>query len=160
MSRYLAGLLGGLILACAPAAALDASRLPPALDLRAEAAAAARTGGPLIVIFSRDDCKFCQIIKRHHLQALATDPKFGPRVLIREIGQDKPDIALRDFTGQPTTHAEFAAKQGIKLVPVVAFYGPGGRTLVEPIVGTRLPDFYQSYLEEGIVQSARQLKQP
>ncbi|MCK6390441.1 MAG: hypothetical protein L6Q40_05370 [Azonexus sp.] len=160
MSRYWAGLLGALILACAPAAALDASGVPAAVDLRAEATAAARAGGPLIVIYSREDCKFCKLIKRHHLVPLASDPRYGPRVVIREIGQDKDNAALRDFNGQPTTHADFAARQGIKLVPVVAFYGPGGRALMDPIVGTRLPDFYQSYLEEGIEQSARKLKTP
>ena len=86
-------------------------------------------------------------------------PKSGKRLVIREIGQDR-DTPLTDFQGQPTTHAAFAAREKIKLVPVVAFYGPNGRKLAEPIVGARLPDFYQSYLDDAIDQASRQLKTP
>jgi hypothetical protein len=45
-------------------------------------------------------------------------------------------------------------------VPVVAFYGPDGRQLADPIVGARLPDFYQSYLEEAVEEAAKALKKP
>ena len=157
--RRFAGLLGGLILACTLSPTLDASELLPAADLRAEAEQAARAGGPLIVLYSRADCKFCKAIKRDFLQPLANDPKAGRRLVIREIGQDR-DTPLSDFTGRPSTHAKLSAAEKIKLVPVVAFYGPGGRKLVEPIVGARLPDFYQSYLDDAIEQASRKLKQP
>ena len=36
----------------------------------------------------------------------------------------------------------------------------GRRQLAYPIVGARLPDFYQSYLEDAVEQSARALKKP
>ena len=159
MMRRWAGQLGALILACAPLAALDASELSGAADLRAEADLAARAGAPLIVIFSRADCKFCTTVKHDYLQPMVRDAKPGKRPVIREIGQDR-DTPLIDFQGRPTTHAAFAASEKIKLVPVVAFYGPNGRKLAEPIVGARLPDFYQSYLDEAIAQSSRQLKTP
>jgi len=40
---------------------------------------------------------------------------------------------------------------------VVAFYGANGKRLADPIIGARLPDFYQSYLEEAIEKSAATL---
>lgn len=157
MVRHLAGLLGGLILACAPAAALDPSGVPPARDLRAESAAAARAGLPLIVIFSRDDCTFCTAIKRDYLQPMARQARNGNRPVIREIRQDS-DAALTGFGGEKTTHTDFARNAKIKLVPVVAFYGPDGRQLADPIVGARLPDFYQSYLDDGIDNASKKLR--
>lgn len=159
MRRQFAGLLGGLILAWPAAPALSATDLPAAVDLRAEAAGAARQGGPLIIIYSRKDCKYCETVKRDYLKPLAADPRFRDRVVIRQINQDG-EQALSDFKGNPTDHARFAAGEKIKLVPVVAFYGPDGRKLAEPIVGARLPDFYPSYLEDAIEQSARNLKKP
>ena len=159
MMRRWAGQLGALILACAPLAALDASELSSAADLRGEAEQAARAGAPLIVIYSRADCKFCKTVKHDYLLPMLRDAKPGKRPVIREIGQDR-DTPLIDFQGRPTTHAAFAASEKIKLVPVVAFYGPNGRKLADPIVGARLPDFYQSYLDEAIAQSSRQLKTP
>ena len=159
MRRFLAVLCGVAILACAPATTLAAPPLAEAADLRAEAARAARAGGPLIVIYSRADCKYCQTVKRDYLQPLAADPQRGKRVVIREIRQDAA-LPLRDFAGRPTDHASFTGARGIRLVPVVAFYGPDGRELAEPLVGAGLPDFYQSYLDDAIAAAARRLARP
>lgn len=159
MARHWAGLLGGLILAWLPLAAPAAGTLEAASDLHAEAARAAQAGGPLIVIYSRADCRFCQTVKRDYLEPLTRHPTQGKRLLVREIGQDT-DTPLRDFAGQASTHARYAAQRKIKLVPVVAFYGPDGRELAPPIVGARIADFYQSYLDSAIEESARQLKRP
>ncbi|WP_170160191.1 thioredoxin family protein [Azonexus fungiphilus] len=151
-------LIGGLILACLPLAAPAAGGLAPAVGLAAEARQAAAAGGPLIVLYSRADCAFCRAVKRDFLGPLAADPRYAGRVVIREIGQDS-DAPLADFAGRPTSHAAFAASERIRLVPVVAFYGPDGRQLHPPIVGARLPDFYQSYLENAIEQSMQALRQ-
>jgi thioredoxin-related protein len=160
MSRQWAGLLGGLILACLTAPTLGATDLPAAVDLRSEASQANRAGGPLIVIYSRKDCKYCEAVKRDYLKPLAASPRYRDRVLIRQINQDGDEQALTDFGGNASTHARVALAEKVKLVPVVAFYGTDGRQLAAPIVGARLPDFYQSYLEDAVEQSARALKKP
>lgn len=160
MSRQWAGLLGGLILAWLAGPALSATDLPAAVNLREEAAQAAGAGAPLIVIYSRQDCKFCETVKRDYLKPLAANPRFRDRVVIRQINQDGDSQPLSDFRGKAGTHALFAAAEKVKLVPVVAFYGPNGQQLAAPIVGARLPDFYQSYLEEAVENSMKALKKP
>lgn len=137
--------------------ALAANDQPPATDLHAEAAQAARLGGPLVVLYSRRDCKYCETVKRDYLKPLASQPRYRDKLLIRQINQDS-DQPLLDFRGEQTTHARFAASEKIKLVPVVAFYGPNGQRLAESIVGARLPDFYPSYLETAIEQSIAAVK--
>ena len=92
-----------------------------------------------------------------YLKQLAADPRFRDRVVIRQVNQDS-DAALVDFHGAATTHAQLARAEKIRLVPVVAFYGPQGKHLAEPIVGARLPDFYPSYLEESVEKSSQALK--
>ncbi|HRH13824.1 MAG TPA: thioredoxin family protein [Azonexus sp.] len=137
----------------APAAGVD---LPLAVDLRVEVAQAGQSGSPLIVIFSRPDCQYCETVKRDYLKPLASDPlRHG--VVVRQINQDSA-APLIDFRGDRTTHARFANLEKVKLVPVVAFYGPNGKRLADPIIGARLPDFYQDYLEESIEKSAAALK--
>jgi len=130
--------------------------LTPAVDLRSEARQAEKNGGPLIVLYSRPDCKFCETVRRDYLKPLAANPRYRDRVVLRQINQDS-DAALTDFHGQPTTQANFAASEKIKLVPVVVFYGPEGKRLSDPIIGARLPDFYQSYLEESLEKSIKAL---
>jgi thioredoxin-related protein len=160
MVRSVTGLLGGLILACSLQPAVAATDLPAAVDLRAEAQAAGRAQAPLIVIFSRKDCKYCERVKHDYLKPLLDNPRYRDKLVIRQVNQDGEQEALADFVGRRTTHAQFATQEKIKLVPVVAFYGPDGRQLAEPIVGARLADFYMSYLETSIEQSRQGLKKP
>lgn len=147
------GLLAGLLAFSAAGGLAAGTDLPAAQDLRADANKAARAGGPLIVVYSRKDCKYCETVKRDYLKPLTANPRYRDRVVIRQINQDS-DAPLIDFRGEATTHARFAASEKIKLVPVVAFYGPQGKHLAEPIVGARLPDFYPSYLEESVEKSS------
>jgi thioredoxin-related protein len=151
------GLFAGLLATSAAGCLAAGNDLPSAQDLRAEADRAAKAGGPLIVVFSRKDCQYCETVKRDYLKPLAADPRFRDRVIVRQVNQDS-DAALIDFRGEATTHAQLAMAEKIKLVPVVAFYGPQGKRLAEPIVGTRLADFYPSYLEEAVEKSALSLK--
>ena len=130
--------------------------LPLAADLRSEVEIARKQGGPLVIIYSRRDCKYCETVKRDYLKPLINNPRYRDHVLIRQINQDG-DAALRDFQGNPTNHTAFTASEKVKLVPVVAFYGPNGRRLADPITGARLPDFYQSYLEEAVDRSIGEL---
>ena len=133
--------------------------LPLAVDLRNEVESARKQGGPLVIIYSRRDCKYCETVKRDYLKALANHPRYRERVLIRQVNQDG-DGNLIDFQGNPTTHARFTTTEKVKLVPVVAFYGPNGRQLADPIIGARLPDFYPNYLEEALDHSIKALKTP
>lgn len=145
-------LLFGALLA-GQAAAAD---LPAAADLRSEAASAARSGQPLVVLYSRSDCRYCESVRKDYLHPLQTSAAHRG-VVVRQINQDS-DRPLRGFQGQSVTHAGFAAGEKIRLVPVVAFYGPDGRQLAPPIVGARIADYYQSYLDEALEQSAQALR--
>lgn len=151
----LLGLFFGLLLPLHSAWAAG-SQLGSAVNLQAEAAEAAHKGSPLIVLFSRKDCKYCETVRRDHLKPLASHPRYRDRVIVRQINQDS-DAGLVDFDGKKTTHSQMAASEKIKLVPMVAFYGPDGKQLAEPIIGARIADFYQSYLETAIEQSRQEL---
>ena len=152
---WLRGLSPMLLALCAGTAVAAGNDLQLAVDLRAEAEQARLAGGPLIVIFSRPDCTYCETVKRDYLKPLLANPRYRG-VLVRQVNQDS-DTPLTDFRGEKTTHARFAGAEKVKLVPVVAFYGPQGKRLAEPIVGARLPDFYPSYLEEAITKSTATL---
>jgi thioredoxin-related protein len=144
-----------LLAIAAGAAGAGPNDLPAAVDLRREAARSTQAGHPLVIIFSRADCRYCETVKRDYLKPLAADPRYA-QLVIRQVNQDS-NAALGDFRGEKTSHARFAGAQKVKLVPVVAFYDAQGRQLAEPIVGARLPDFYQSYLESAIAKAGAAL---
>lgn len=130
------------------------NELVAAADLRAEVRQAREGGYPLVILYSRKDCRYCETVRRDYLRPMMAAERYRQRVVVRQINQDS-EAPLLDFAGKPTTHADFARQEKIKLVPVVAFYGSGGKAMAEPIVGTRIPDFYPGYLESALQAGVR-----
>ena len=148
-----------LILACLTAslavAAAD-SVLLPASDLRREAAEASKAGQPLLILYSRQNCPYCEEVRKIWLLPLNRDVKQNG-IKMRQIDQDS-EQPLIDFAGHRTTHARFAAAEKITFVPVVAVYGARGQPLAESIVGLRLRDFYGAYLDAQLDEARSRLR--
>jgi len=130
----------------APAAASVAA-VQEAVDLAADADILRQRRIPLLLVFTRDDCVWCDRLRREFLGPLQDDP--AAPVLIRQVAIDR-DTPLTDWDGRPTTHRELARARGMRLAPTVAFLGPRGETLAEPIVGYPSADLYGGLLERGI----------
>ena len=145
-----------IIALCSCVSLAQAVELTSATNLRTEVETANRQGSALIILYSRQRCPYCEIVRRDYLHPLQNQSPDRDKVVVRQINIDS-DAPLTDFSGKPTTHARFSAQQKIKLVPVVAFYGQHGETLSAPIIGVRIADFYQSYLEDAIKDSAKRL---
>lgn len=155
-SAWLAAILVGLV-ACPPALAQAAAphALAAAIDLAADGRLAAARGVPLVVLYSREECSWCEKLRREHLAPLARDPAWP--ALVRELHMDRA-TPLIDFAGRRTTSADFSRQVKARFAPTVMFHGPTGETLAEAIVGFRLADFYGAYLERAIEQSRARLR--
>jgi thioredoxin-related protein len=144
MVRGLAG-----ILACVPIA-LSAAQpgLSGAVDLASDGAAMRAAKVPMVVLYSQAGCSYCDEA-RTYIVPMANEPANAKRALFRQIDIDS-DAALTDFAGQSTTHRRLAGRLGARVTPTVSVLDADGRTLVEPIVGMRLADFYGQYLDNAI----------
>lgn len=147
-------LVASLWLGSSFAAAQEA--IPSAESLHLEALQSLAQGYPLLVLYTRPRCPYCERIRKSHLLPLMADQRFKNKLVLRQIDQTSSQ-ALADFQGQKTTQKAFAASRKIKLVPVVAFYGANGEELVPPIVGARIPDYYQGDLEAAIEEAREKL---
>ena len=128
---------------------LLASALPLAQDLAADARQMRERKLPMLVLYSRAGCDWCERARRDFLEPLAADPAAASRVLIRQIDIDRR-AAIADFSGKPSNHSDFARSRKIRLTPTIEVLGPDGEPLTESIVGVRLPDFYGTYIERAI----------
>ena len=124
-------------------------------DLAADARLAAKKGVPLVVLYSRDDCNWCEKVRREYLGPLSRDP--ATPAVIRQVHIDRA-APLQDFAGRRSTSAEFSRQMQARFAPTVMFHGPDGSTLAEAIVGFRLADFYGAYLERAIEESRTRLQ--
>jgi Thioredoxin-like len=122
-----------------------------AANLAADARIARERSRPIVVLFSLLGCPHCEVIRRSHLLPLSNEVPL--RATVRQIDVDS-DREMVDFHGAITTHRAFAGTQRIKLTPVVAFFGPDGEVLAEPLIGALLADFYGAYLENALSTAA------
>ncbi len=146
-------------LAGAPVAAdVAAGALPPvpmARDLAAENRGGPNRDRPVVILFSRQLCGWCDKARREHLNAMAANPATGALFLQVDIDSD---ARLVDFSGQATSHRVFGRRHNVKLTPSLMFFAGDGRPLAGAIVGYRLPEFYGTLIETAIEGSRKQLQ--
>ncbi len=158
------GLIWLAILACAivvtgttPVVAKDSPHgLPTARDLAADAKLAAKDGVPVVVLYTRADCSWCEKLRREYLLPLSKEKT--PQAVIREIHMDERE-PLVDFAGRRTTSADFSKAQKASFAPTLMFYDPRGQASAEAIVGFRTADFYGAYLERALETSRQHIAQ-
>lgn len=134
-----AWLAAGAVLAASPA-----GHLPPMTDLPAQTAAAARTGGPLVVLVSLPGCSYCETVRRNYLAPQAA----AGEMTVHEVDMTA-DTPLRDVDGSMTTARAWARAHNVTMAPTVLFLDRSGRSVVKPLLGMQ-PDFYGAYLEQAL----------
>lgn len=83
---------------------------------------------------------------------MLADPTQSKRAIIRQVDVNSTQPA-RGFDGKSSTHGRIAGEAKVTFAPVVAFFGPGGRNLGEPLKGMLLRDFYAAYLEDALAKA-------
>jgi hypothetical protein len=137
------------ILTCASGIAAAADSLPHAHDFKRDGARAAADGTPILVLFSRPGCAFCERVRNEYLLPLQKDPAYMHKVMLREIDiTSGAKLAL--FDGKATTESAFAAANKIYLVPTIVVFDANGTPVADPIVGLLSPDFYFGYIDAAI----------
>jgi len=133
------------------------SELKPIDDLPELAAASARAGIPIVVLFSTPGCPYCKEVRESYLAPRLAEQRRrpAPEYLLREV-----DITSRravgTIDGRPLTEAQFAERHGVRLVPVLIAFDSQWRPLGEPLVGLDRSGFYESYLDRLIADALRQ----
>lgn len=157
IGRLAAWILAWLLVLPGVAAAFE---LVPAGSFAADALVAREHRIPILVFYSRDDCKWCDITRSRYMIPLARDKKNAQRVLIRVVDLSSDfDTPLTDFSGRTTTHHTFARMRRIRMTPTLDFLDDRGNRLVDPIVGMRSEDFYGLTVERAIEASLAKMRE-
>ncbi|MDB5812012.1 MAG: thioredoxin [Betaproteobacteria bacterium] len=142
-----------LILTCTIGAACAQTQFPPlryADDFASLGREAAAGNKPIMLVFTRPGCPYCATAKHDHLEPLAASAEAAAKVVLREVEAPNEMIPLRDFDGKMTTHADFARRYEVRVVPTVILVDSAGAPLTDAIVGLNLPEFYNLYIEQAI----------
>jgi len=123
------------------------AHLPPATDLAADAADAARRDEPLVVLVSLPGCAYCEAVRNSYLGPQAA----AGEIVVRELDMTA-STPLRDTDGSMTTARTWARAHQVRVAPTVLFLDARGRQAASPLRGMQ-PDFYGAYLEQALVQA-------
>jgi hypothetical protein len=148
--------------ACASVAAdatgTDPTGLDAARDLAADGAAARAAGVPILLAVTREDCRYCEKLKRYVLVPMLRSGEYDDKVVMRELVIE-PSSRVRHFDGRPAESAEVAESLDATLSPTVLLLDPDGRPLEPPILGINDVEFYGYYLDEAIGRARAALRQ-
>ena len=129
-----------------------------ARDLSADGQTMRTKGVPLLVIFTRPDCPYCDRLMDEYLIPMQRNKSYQSRVLMRqiEVGGDDP---LVDFSGKAITHAQFAGRYRASLTPTIKLFDSNGAELTNAIIGYTTPDLYGGYLDQAIDEAYAKSRQ-
>jgi hypothetical protein len=150
------GLALGALLAAVQAQALSAG-VPHAENFAALGERARSGHMPILLVASRADCPYCELLKREILEPMLVSGEYDGRVLIRELLIDS-ELPVRDFDGQAIAPDALAQRYQVRLTPTVLFLDHQGRELTEPMIGISTVDFYGYYLDAAIDTARARLR--
>lgn len=104
---------------------------------------------PMLLFIHASYCGYCQWVDENYIEPMRHDPTYEGKLIVRRIEIDA-DLSILDRHGVEESNRHFADRMGVRLVPVVAFFGPDGEEIGDPINGVTVQDFYPYYLQQGI----------
>jgi hypothetical protein len=131
--------------------------LPAAVDLATDGAASRARRVPILLLFDREDCPYCERALRQYLAPMAREAPWRDDALFRQVEVDRATPVV-GFDGAATTHRGLAARYGAKLTPTVVVVDATGAPLVDPIVGLLTADFYAAYLDAALRDALAKLR--
>lgn len=123
-----------------------------AVSLRDEVQKANAAGNPLLVLVSLDGCPYCKMARENYLAPLRDQG-----VLVVQVDMHSA-VVIIDFDGASSTHDSWIRTRKVKVAPTLFFFGPQGREVAPPLVGSVESDFYGAYLDGRMEQARTALK--
>lgn len=153
----LTALLGGRVAEASSQG--DTVTLPQALNLRSDGIQAQAQGLVLILMLSRTDCPYCELLKREIIGPMIASGDYQDKVMIRELLLDSGS-ELIDFAGARTRAEAFARRYDETLTPTLLLLSPTGTELAAPRRGVSTLEFYAYYLDKAIDKARAALLRP
>ncbi len=138
------------------AAYADEVSVVEASDLSADARLVVSRRIPLLLLITREDCGYCELLKRAVIIPMILSGEYEDRVIIREISIDRP-TTLVDFSGREVSPFAVADRYDAFLTPAVLLVDPGGAELDDRLLGISNEDMYLFYLDQAIGRATERL---
>ena len=126
-------------------------------DLQAVGWEARQRQLPIMIMFSREGCPYCDVVREEFLKPMLRSGDYTDRVIMLEIHSDGY-APIRDFNGQMISADALAHRYQAGFAPTVVFLNHQGKELAERLIGITTLDFYGGFLDEAIEESLQRLR--
>ena len=145
-------LLGSMAHASAPKA-----RVIVANNLHRDAHEARREHAPILIVFTRPHCIYCDRVIDYYLVPMQHHADASRPLLIRQLDMTSARPVV-DFHGRKTTQRAFARTLKIDFAPTVVVFKPDGTPGSKPLVGLGPEDYYGGFLERAVEQTRQAMQ--
>ncbi|KAA3628174.1 MAG: hypothetical protein DWQ09_08525 [Proteobacteria bacterium] len=148
----IAGFLVGLSLFVAANAQAAVEGVPEARDLSVFSSPTARSGLPLLLVFTADGCGYCIRLADEVLVPMIRSGEYDERATIRAVNLSR--ALLVDFTGASVAPWEFARRYDVKVTPTLIVVDREGTPLAKPLVGLGTSEYFELSIAEVLDEAA------
>ncbi len=127
-------------------------RLTIARDMTALSTLSRDNGVPILLMFSTEDCDYCNRLEAEVLGPMRLAGIDPQRVILRKVMMEEYEF-LRDFSGRKRDGESFGISRDVEVVPTLQLVSAEGKELAPKIVGYQTPGLYSNYLEKAIEDS-------
>ncbi len=146
-----------LVVTVVQAETLPYVKLRQAMDLQAVGQEARARNLPVLIMFSRDGCPYCDVVREEFLKPMLRSGDYINRVIMLELDSDSY-TQLKDFKGELISAAELTRRYRAGFAPTVVFLDFRGKEQAERLIGITTRDFYGGYLDEAIEEALQRVR--
>ncbi len=141
----------------AHAAELPFVQVKEVSNLQQDGQLAKQSNRPILIMFSIEDCPYCEFVREEHLKPMLRNAKYKSQVIIRELHTDVTESVI-NFDGRRIDAERLADRYNVSFNPTVVFLDAQGRELSKRIVGVSSVDFYGGFMDKAIQESNQRLR--
>ena len=155
---YGIGILFGLLLASFSGNAVSekVEKLQTVTDLESLGEQANEKSLVILIMFSAEDCPFCELMEHSYLLPLQRNKAAREKVIIRKVMIDSYG-SLKDFGGKRISAEDFPAKYGASVTPTLVFLNGDGQQVAEKLIGVGTEGLFAEEIEKAIEKGILQL---
>jgi thioredoxin-related protein len=112
---------------------------------------------PVLLLFSTENCPYCEQIKEEFLIPMLISGDYKNKVIIRELNV-ADDNYIIDFSGRKISSHEFSRRYKVNLFPTTSFINHKGNPLTKNIIGINTPSLFGGTLDDHIDVALRLIR--
>lgn len=137
--------------------ALSVEDLYPATNLYKSALTSNNKNIPILIMFSIDDCPYCQKVKEEILLPIQNIKSYDDKVIIRHINTSNENDII-NFQNNQSSTSELKEFYNINFFPTVILLNKNGRKIANSMIGITTAEQYWQELDNNIQDAIEYIK--